>query len=110
VRRRILGIAALVSLATAVVLAVWQPVPESPLAAGWQSSMAFCFRMGALLGAAWLAFDDVQRLPGWLLVVLPVLVIVLVKAPKIFLLLLPAVILYAVAKRFLTPVRRTDRR
>jgi hypothetical protein len=110
VRRRILGIAALVLLAIAVVLWLWQPVLEGPWAANWLSSMAFCFRMGALLGAAWLAFDDVQRLPGWLLLVLPMLVIVLVKSPKIFLLLLPAVILYAVAKRFLTPVRRTNRR
>jgi hypothetical protein len=109
VRRRILGIAALVVLVTGTVLWLWQPA-DGPLANYWQTSIAFCWRMGPLLAAAWLAFDDVQRLPGWLLLVLPVLAIVLVRVPRIFLLLLPALVLYAVARRFLMPAGRKNRR
>jgi hypothetical protein len=89
---------------------LWQPGTESSLANFRQGSLAFCWRMGALLAAAWLAFDDVQRLPGWLLLVLPVLLIVLVRAPRIFLLMLPALVLYAIARRFLMPADRKNRR
>jgi hypothetical protein len=110
VRRRILGISAIVLLVGGIVMGLWQPVLEGSLATYWQSSMAFCWRMGALLAAAWLAYEDVQRLPGWILVVLPVLLIVLVRSPKTFLLLLPVVILLAVARRFLMPVSRSKRR
>jgi hypothetical protein len=109
-RRRILGIAAIALLVSAAVLGLWQPALEGSLATSWQSAMAFCVRMGALLAAAWLAFDDVQRLPSWLLLALPVLLIVLVKVPKIFLLLLPLAILYAIARRFLMPAARRNRR
>ena len=47
------------SLLAAAVLWWWRPVMDVEL--------AFFSRMGAVLAAAWLAYDDVQRLPGWLL-------------------------------------------
>ena len=49
------------------------------------------------MGAAWLAYDNVQRLPGWLLVSLPLLLVVLVRWPKLLLLLIPLLILSAFA-------------
>ena len=67
--------------------------------AGRRTLLAFCSRGGALLAAAWLAYDDVQRLPGWLLFALPVLLIVLVRWPKLLLLLIPLLILCAVVRR-----------
>ena len=48
--------------------------------------------MGGVLLAAWLAYDDVQRLPNWLLLSLPVLLIVLVRWPRLLLLLIPALV------------------
>jgi hypothetical protein len=90
-QRRILAIAALVSLLSAAVIWLWRPQMEVEL--------AFCIRMGGVLLAAWLAYDDVQRLPNWLLLSLPVLVIVLVRWPRLLLLLIPALILLAFLRR-----------
>ncbi len=64
-QRRILGVAAVLFLLAAVAIRFWRP-DEMAI------ELAFFGRMGALLLAAWLAYEDVQRLPGWLLVVLPV--------------------------------------
>ena len=80
-RRRILAISAGVFLIAAAVLNLWYPTAEMTL--------SFCWRMGAILGAAWLAFDDVQRLPNWLLLAMPVVLVVLVKWPRQALLLIP---------------------
>ena len=66
--------------------------------------------MGVVLAAAWLAFDDVQRIPGWLLVISPVLLIVLVRSPKFFLLLLPVLVVCAILRRFLMPPGDRPRR
>ncbi len=79
VQRRILGITAIVMLLGAVITWLWQPEAEGVLAFYWQNAQAFCWRMGAVLAAAWLAFEDVQRIPGWLLLISPVLLIVLVR-------------------------------
>ena len=59
--------------------------------------------MGPILAAAWLAYDDVQRLPNWLLLAMPVLLIVLVRWSRLLLLLIPALILWAVLRRLLWP-------
>ena len=63
-RRRILAASAIVFLAMAVALTLWFPTAEGTL--------AVCWRTGAILAAAWLAFDDVQRIPSWILLLLPV--------------------------------------
>jgi hypothetical protein len=96
-RRRILAISAVTFLVSAVVLNVCWPTAEVPL--------SFCWRMGAILAAAWLAFDDVQRLPNWLLLAMPVVLVVLVKWPRQALLLIPALILYGALRRFFPPKR-----
>jgi hypothetical protein len=91
--RRILGISAIVFLLGAVAMWLWWPGAE-----GW---LAFCWRAGALLAAAWLAYDDVQRLPNWLLLSLPLLLFVMVRWPKVLLLAIPLLVLMAVLRKLL---------
>ena len=110
VQRRILGAAALAMLIGAAVMWLWQPQPDSRLAFYWQGSLALCWRMGAVLAAAWLAYDDVQRIPGWLLLILPVLLIVLVRSSKLLLVLLLLLILGAILWRLLMPAGGRNRR
>ena len=97
-QRRILGVAAVVFLLAAAVLWWWQPRMEVEL--------AFFSRMGAVLVAAWLAYDDVQRLPGWLLLLLPVLLIVAVRWPRLLWLLIPALLLWAILRKLLPREQR----
>jgi hypothetical protein len=97
-QRRILGIAAVVFLLLGG--AIWLCRPE------WDVELAFFIRMGAILVAAWLAYEDVQRLPGWILVTLPVVLIVLVRWPRLLLLLIPALAVWMILQRVLTPRQR----
>jgi len=90
-QRRILGVAAILFLLGAAVL--WWRWP------GMEVQLAFLSRMGAVLVAAWLAYDDVQRLPGWVLLLLPVVLIVVVRWPRLMLLLIPALVLWAILQR-----------
>ena len=97
-RRRILACSAVFFLVAAVCLNLWWPEAEV--------SLSFCWRMGAILAAAWLAFDDVQRLPNWLLLMMPIILIIIVRWSRFALLLIPALILYAFLRRFLSPSAR----
>jgi hypothetical protein len=88
-QRTILGVLAIVLLLSAAILwLVWRDAENT-------MTLAFCWRMGAVVTAAWLAYDDIQRLPGWLLATLPVLAIVLVRWPRYLLLIVPVVIVLA---------------
>jgi hypothetical protein len=99
--RHILAASTIVLLLGAIVVGWWDPDMENVL--------AFCWRAGAIMGAAWLAYDDVQRLPNWLLLMLPVLLIVLVRWSKLLLLLLPALVLFAILRRLLWPAEGSRR-
>jgi hypothetical protein len=46
----------------------------------------------------WLAYHDLNRLPGWVLASLPILVISLVRWPRALLLLVPLIIVLAILK------------
>jgi hypothetical protein len=94
-QRRILAAAAIVSFLAAA--AIW--------ACGWNwpTELAFFCRVGAILAVAWFAYDDVQRIPSWLLLALLGAVVIAVRWPKLFFLLVPALILLAVLRRFLSP-------
>jgi hypothetical protein len=96
-QRRILGTAAILFLLAAAALWWWRP--------GMDVELAFFGRMGAVLVAAWLAYDDVQRLPGWLLLVLPVVLIVVVRWPRLLVLLIPALVLWAILRKVLSQQR-----
>jgi hypothetical protein len=91
--RRILAALAISLLAGAIVLQFWWP--------GAEVALSCCWRGGAILAAAWLAYDDVQRLPNWLIVMLPVLLIVIVRWPKLLLLVVPFLAVWAVIQRLL---------
>jgi len=99
-QRRILGISAVVFLLAAGTIWLWWP------GAGMEAELGFFSRMGAVLLAAWLAYEDVQRLPGWLLLTLPVVLVVLVRWPRLLLLLIPAIVAWWVLQRVLSSGQR----
>ncbi|MEN6459254.1 MAG: hypothetical protein ABFC63_10015 [Thermoguttaceae bacterium] len=92
-QRRILGTAAAGLLVSAVATWLWG---SGPNADAW---LAFCWRAGTLSAVAWLAYEDVQRLPGWLLVAAPLVLIVLIRWPKLLLPLVPLLIVCEVLRR-----------
>ncbi len=99
-RRHLLGITAIVLLLGALAFLIWPP--QSEMAAGLQSA---CSRVGALSAVLWLAWHEVQRLPAWLLGVIPLLLAVLAFRPKWFLIAVPIVIALAVLSPR-TPARK----
>lgn len=96
-QRRILACSAALLLLGAIVLGVWWPEAEV--------SLSCCWRGGAILAAAWLAYDDIQRLPNWLVLTLPLLLILLIRWPRILWMLIPALIGLAVVRRVLGPIK-----
>jgi hypothetical protein len=90
-QRRILAAIAILSFFAAIVMMVWFP--------GEEMALAFCWRFCAIAAASWLAFDDIQRLPGWILIALPVILIVLVRWPRLLWMLIPLLIVLAVLRR-----------
>ena len=94
-QRTILGISAILLLVSSAALWLWWPASEGVL--------AFCWRMGAVLAAAWLAYDDVQRLPNWLLLIMPVLLILLVRFPRMLLAMIPLLIAWSILRKLLPP-------
>jgi hypothetical protein len=93
--RHVIAASAVVFLSIAA--ATWWWHPES------QGLLAFSWRTGAILAIAWLAYDDIQRLPNWLLIATPLLLVLLAWRPRILLLLLPALIVLVVLRRLLWP-------
>ncbi len=87
-RRHIAGIVALLALALAAATWMW-PWDQFPMLSG------VCFRISVLFAVVWLAFDEVQRLPGWIAVVMPVFLLLLVFRSRWALLALPVLILIA---------------
>lgn len=90
-RRNILGISAAALLLSAG--AVWLWMPDAEL------TLAFCWRGGALLAVAWLAYNDVQRLPGWLLLAAPAVLIVLARWPRLIVAIIPLLLILAFLRR-----------
>ena len=93
-QRRILGILAITFFLGAVATWLWWPDAEVPLSC--------CWRGAALLGAAWLAYHDVQRLPNWLLVTLPIFLVVMIRWPKLLMLAIPLLIVVGVLRNLQT--------
>jgi hypothetical protein len=94
-RRAILGLLAIGMFTGALAIGRWLP--------GNEGATSFCWRFGAIAAAAWLAYDDVQRLPGWLLLVVSVSLVVLARWPRLLWVIFPLLILWAVVWRFLRP-------
>jgi hypothetical protein len=97
-RRHILGSIAVLFLLGAAAITLWLPGEHSALAGtGW--------RIGAFLAVWWLAYPSVDRLPGWLLLALPLLLAAVLIRPKLVLLAIPVLILLAILKPRLTRQR-----
>jgi hypothetical protein len=62
IRRHLMGVAGLLLLITGISLSIW-PL-ESANGVFWQGSS---IKSGLTLLAAWLAFPQLQKLPGWIL-------------------------------------------
>ena len=110
-RRVALGIIAVLFLVAAVVR-TWQiglpAVQESMFT-------SICLRVGLVLGAAWLAYDQLQqlaeRVPPWLIAGIGLAMLLLVVHPKSFRLLLPMVAIVVALQfigRFLQPARKRE--
>ncbi len=86
-----MGILAAALLLSAGVVWLWMPQAELTL--------AFCWRGGALLAVAWLAYEDVQRLPGWLVLAVPVVLIVVARWPRLIVAVVPLLLVLALLRR-----------
>jgi hypothetical protein len=93
VRRHAIGIIAVVLLVSAAALWIW------PLEVSWHEPLkAACSRLGPFMAVLWLAYNEVKRMPPWLLATIPALVLVLAVRPKWFLIALPIVIALAILR------------
>lgn len=92
-RRHATGVIALVLLG----LAGWFFVspPTGPVGQELQAAFA---RIGVVMAVIWLAYDQVKRVPPWILWTLPVFVIVLAFRPRYLLILVPLVIAMAILR------------
>ena len=93
-RQTALGILAAILVAGAVYFSLWPPESENLRA--WV--LPACVRMGALSAALWMAWNDLQRLPPWLLsTTLTALALAALK-PRLFLFILPLVVVLAIIR------------
>jgi len=99
-RRHATGVIALVLL----LLAAWFYVSPPTGPVGQELQAAFG-RIGVVMAVIWLAYDQVKRVPGWLLWTLPVLVIALAFRPRYLLILVPLVIVLAILRPRSSPRR-----
>jgi len=86
VRRHILGLIALASFAWAAILYCYPPL------ATYQTAGAMGLRIGLVLGAFWLAWPELHRLPGWFWYALPIGVVLLIWARGILVFLFPTLV------------------
>jgi hypothetical protein len=80
IRRHLMGVAGLLLLITGIALWIW-PV-EGANATFWHGSS---IKSGLVLLAAWLAFPQLQHLPGWILTWIVVLALAVAVRPRIVL-------------------------
>jgi hypothetical protein len=90
-RRHVLGIVALLLLAVSVGFWVWVPGDEYQIV--WS-----VVRIGTVLAALWLAYDELLRLPVWLWVAVPVVVAAIIFHAKWLLLAVPVVVILAILR------------
>lgn len=94
-RRHIIGIMAVALLIGAVGFWIWPPAEQGLMV----QLEATCWRMGGCLAVLWLAYPDLRNIPRRFWIALPVSILVLVKWPRLFLLAIPLLILYALMAR-----------
>jgi hypothetical protein len=93
-RRPLLGILAIIFALGAIGCWIWPP--SAGVGLEWQAA---CWRFAPILAVLWLAYDELQRIPKWLWIALPIAIIIIVKWPtKTLLLGVPLVIVLALLK------------
>ena len=92
-RRHAIGIIALLLLAIVGALWIWPFAGEGSLGV-----QAACLRVGVLMAVLWFAYLDVQRIPAWILGVVPVLMGLVALRPRLFPYVVPVVVLIAVLR------------
>jgi hypothetical protein len=92
-RRHAIGIIALALMVAGAIVPF--TLAESP---GTIDLQAACWRIGPLLAAVWLAYDQLKRVPVWLWCTLPVLGIAVARWPRALWVLIPALIVVAILK------------
>ena len=90
-RRHVLGLLAMVFLFLAGALLLW----GGEQTAGYEG---MAWRVGTLMAVWWLAYPDIRRLPAWLLIAVPLLVVILAVRPRLALVLVPIVLLIALVR------------
>lgn len=93
-RQTVLGILAAVLVAGAVYFSLWPPEREGLRT--WV--LPACVRMGALTVALWMAWNDLQRLPSWVLGTTLAALALVAFRPRLFLFLVPLIIVLAVIR------------
>ena len=92
-RRRAIGLIAIVLLVIAVVLQIGQW--QDPNAADLESA---CLRIGAVMAVIWLAYAHLHRVPAWAWFTLPVFLVALARRPQWLLFLVPLAIALALLR------------
>lgn len=91
-RRTALGVLALTLTTGAVYFYLWPPESQN-----WRAwLLPACVRMGVLTTALWVAWDDLHRLPRWLLSTVVVALVLVALKPKLFLFIVPLVVALAI--------------
>ncbi len=99
-RRHLLGLVTLASFGLAAIVS-WSPLAHYPMVRD------VGLRVGLVLGAFWLAWPDLHRLPRWVWYVLPIVLVVLLYARVYLIFLIP---LFAVATFLYILYRRIRRK
>ena len=90
-RRHAIGILAILLFCGAVAFAIWPPRGY------WQADcQAGCWKAGLFCAVWWLAWPQAAHVPLWIWGSIPLLILVLIMRPKLFLILLPLVIALAI--------------
>ena len=80
-----------------------------PPLASYQTAGAMGLRIGLVLGAFWLAWPELHRLPPWLWYVLPIGLFLLLYARGILVFLLPGFVVAATLYLLYRRLRRSSR-
>jgi hypothetical protein len=92
-RRHAVGVIAIVLLSLAGWF--WISPPTGPVGQELQAAFG---RIGGVMVVVWLAYDQLKRVPGWLMWTIPVFLVALAWRPRWLLVLVPVVLALAILR------------
>jgi len=93
VRHHLIGIIALLLLLGALASLIW------PLAGSFGAQLpGACLRVGAVVGAWWLAYNELRRVPAWLWIALLSVAVVVAAKPRVAVFAIPIILVLAILK------------